>query len=158
MLRMAVFVICALLLAHPAVARDTLQFVTVTGTVASGSDGTGEWGGGNLAGDQFTLLFTLDLSQGHPFYASHEFDVPPRTIDVSWESGASGPASVDLTIGGISKTVSGSASYVLVGDAYDYSESEGIGETFSSSDGSFETSVNILPFHSALTLPKVAMY
>ncbi len=141
------------LLAVPAIARDSIQYVTVTGTVSSGTDGTGAWGGGDLAGDPFTLLFTLNLSHGNPYSTATGFYADPSTLDILYQDGASGPGSVNLMIGGKSQTLLGSATYKTIGDDNDFGLNASISESFISSDGSFLTNVNVptWPFGSAFS-------
>jgi RHS repeat-associated protein len=57
--------IAGLAVPHPAKAQLTETTITVTGTVASGTDTTGVFGApGSLTGDTFTLTFTVDPTQG----------------------------------------------------------------------------------------------
>ncbi len=65
------------------------------------------------------------------------------TLDVAYEGGASGPASADLTINDKNKALIGSATHRSTGDEDDYDSMESIGETFSSSDGRFSSSINV---------------
>ena len=83
-------------------AKATLITATVTGTVTSGSDATGVFGApGSLAGDPYTLVYTVDDSQGS---GTRVVSGPvPGAAPIGSNIGAtdtSNPVTAVLTIGG----------------------------------------------------------
>src|SRR5579871_6129511 len=90
--------VAALAAPHPAKAQLTETTITVTGTVASGTDTTGVFGTvGSLATQPFTLTFTVDSTQGTASSAScgTEYESKMYMASTSYTS----PVSAVLQIG-----------------------------------------------------------
>ncbi len=93
----------ALTLPQQAKAQASLTQITLTGTVASGTDSTGSANvfgvGTNLATLDFTLIYTYDPSQGTPGFLDCSGGSPIYYTDIR-NSGSAYPGTATLQIGG----------------------------------------------------------
>jgi hypothetical protein len=96
----------ALALGLAASAHANITTVTYTGTVASGTDGTGVFGvaGANLAGDAFTAVFTVNDSVSDELYSSPNL----TNLFGGTQDKNQSPVSAAITIGGQTLAISGS--------------------------------------------------
>ncbi len=128
----------------PASAKDTLVFITYSGTISSGDDATNGWGGGNLAGDTFSLVYTFDLSQGSGTRTHTHYCYQAGDCDDYYTLGHTGPASAKLTIGSVSQTFDGSGSIDAHGDDTYFPSTENV--TFASTGATFTATSSVFDF------------
>jgi hypothetical protein len=133
---------CLALLASVSHASAAIVYVTYTGTVSSGTDPGGYFGGGNLNGGSYVVEYTFDTTLGFTLTS------PTNNYAYGGEAyaNASPALSTTVTINGISQTFVGSYTGVVEGFNDGANSKQNHQSYFSSNAGTLST------YHNAINI------